>query len=296
MKVQSNGISIEVDDSGETDRPAVLLVMGLGMQLIAWPAAFVDGLRAAGYRVIRFDNRDAGLSQSFPELGVPNMMVETFRYRLGLRVRSPYTLSDMAADARGVLDALGVKAAHVVGASMGGMIAQRLALAVPDRIASLTSIMSSSGARWLPGPKPHVLRALLARPRDNSEDAIVEHTMHLLRTIGSPGFPMDEPLVRERVRTATRRSFNPAGTMRQMAAVVADSGRAHELKEMRVPALVVHGKDDPLVPFACAQDTARRITRAQLVGIHGMGHDLPPGVVDRLLQVLLAHLRQTSGR
>jgi pimeloyl-ACP methyl ester carboxylesterase len=296
MKVQSNGIAIEVEDSGESERPAVLLVMGLGMQLIAWPQAFLDGLREAGYRVIRFDNRDVGLSQAFPELGVPNMMVETFRYRLGLRVRAPYTLSDMAADARGVLDALGVKAAHVVGVSMGGMIAQRLALAAPHRIASLTSVMSSSGARWLPGPKPHVLRALLARPRDGSEDAIIDNTMQLLRTIGSPGFPMDESLVRERVRAAVRRNFNPGGTLRQMAAVLADKRRAEELKAMQVPTLVVHGKDDPLVPFACGEDTARRIARAQLVGIHGMGHDLPPGVVDRLLQVLLAHLRQTAAR
>ena len=296
MKVQSNGISIEVEDSGETDRPAVLLVMGLGMQLIAWPAAFIDGLHDAGYRVIRFDNRDVGLSQAFPDRGVPNMMIETLRYRVGLRVRAPYTLADMAADARGVLDALRVKAAHVVGVSMGGMIAQRLALSAPHRIASLTSVMSSSGARWLPGPKPHVLRALLARPRDNSEDAIIDNTMQLLRTIGSPGFPMDEALVRERVRTATRRSFNPGGTLRQMTAVVADKRRADELASMQVPTLVVHGKDDALVPFACGEDTARRIPKAQLVGIHGMGHDLPPGVVDRLLQVLLAHLRQTAAR
>jgi pimeloyl-ACP methyl ester carboxylesterase len=294
MQVPANGIAIEVDDSGEAGRPAVLLIMGLGMQLIAWPAAFVDGLRQAGYRVIRFDNRDVGLSKAFPELGVPNMMVESFRHKLGLRVRSPYTLADMAADARGVLDALGVPAAHVVGVSMGGMIAQRLALAAPDRVRSLTSVMSSSGARSLPGPRPHVVRALLSRPRDRSEDAIVDNTMQLLRVIGSPGFPMDDALVRERVRTAVRRNFNPAGTLRQMTAVVADSRRAGELNSLRVPTLVVHGKDDPLVPFACGEDTARRIPRAQLVGIHGMGHDLPPGVVDRLLQVLLAHLRQTS--
>ena len=294
MRVQSNGIAIEVEDSGETDRPAVLLVMGLGMQLIAWPDAFVEGLRQAGYRVIRFDNRDSGLSQSFPELGVPNMMVESLRYRLGLRVRSVYSLADMAADARGVLDALRVKAAHVVGVSMGGMIAQRLALAAPHRIASLTSIMSSSGARWLPGPKPHIVRALLSRPRDASEDAIVQNTMQLLRAIGSPGFPIDEAVLRERVQVATRRAFNPGGTLRQMTAVVGDTRRAGELKGMQVPTLVVHGKDDPLVPFACGEDTARRIPNAQLVGIHGMGHDLPPGVVDRVLQVLLAHLRQTA--
>lgn len=296
MRVQANGISIEVEDTGEAHRPAVLLVMGLGMQLVAWPDAFVDGLRAGGFRVVRFDNRDAGLSQTFHELGVPNLAVETLRHRFGLRVRTPYTLADMAADARGVLDALRIKACHVVGASMGGMIAQRLALDAPHRIASLTSVMSSSGARWLPGPKPPVLRALMARPVGNSEQAVVDHTMRLLRLIGSPGFPVDEALLRERVLAATRRSYNPAGTARQMAAVIADTRRADDLKAMQVPTLVVHGKDDPLVPYACGEDTARRIPHAQLVGIHGMGHDLPPGVVDRLLQVLLAHLRQTGGR
>ncbi|GAC1529146.1 MAG: alpha/beta hydrolase [Ramlibacter sp.] len=296
MQVQANGISIEVDDSGEAHRPAVLLVMGLGMQLIAWPADLVNGLRAAGYRVIRFDNRDAGLSQAFDHLGTPNMVVETVRHRLGLRVRAPYSIGDMAADACGVLDALGVPAAHVVGVSMGGMIAQRLALAAPHRVVSLTSVMSSSGARGLPGPQPPALRALLSKPRDSSEEAIVDNTVQLLRAIGSCGFPMDEALVRERVLAAVRRGHNPAGLLRQMAAVVADTRRAKELAGLQVPTLVVHGKDDPLVPFACGEDTARRIPRAQLVGIHGMGHDLPPGVVDRLLQVLLSHLLQTAAR
>ncbi|MGZ5270760.1 MAG: alpha/beta fold hydrolase [Ramlibacter sp.] len=296
MRVRANGVDIEVEDSGETQRPAVLLVMGLGMQLIAWPGPFIDALRAAGHRVIRFDNRDAGLSQAFPQLGVPNMMVESLRHRMGLRVRAPYSLADMAADALGVLDALRIEAAHVVGVSMGGMIAQRLALAAPQRVISLTSVMSSSGARSLPGPQPHVLRALLARPADRSEDAIVEHTIRFLRLIGSPGFTSDEGLLRERVRTATRRSYNPGGTLRQMTAVVADTRRADALKSLSVPTLVVHGKEDPLVPYACAEDTARRIPRAQLVGIHGMGHDLPPGVVDLMLRALLPHLRQTAGR
>lgn len=296
MRVQANGISIEVEDTGEAERPAVLLVMGLGMQLVAWPDAFVQGLHAANFRVVRFDNRDAGLSQSFPGLGVPNLVVESLRHRFGLRVRAPYSLADMAADTRGVLDALRIEACHLVGASMGGMIAQRLALAAPHRIASLTSIMSSSGARWLPGPTPPVLRALMARPPGTSEDAIADHTVRLLRLIGSPGFPFDEALVRERVLAATRRSYNPAGTARQMVAVLADTRRAADLRGLQVPTLVVHGKDDPLVPYACGEDTARRIPHAQLVGIHGMGHDLPPGVVDRVLQVLLAHLRQTGGR
>jgi pimeloyl-ACP methyl ester carboxylesterase len=211
-------------------------------------------------------------------------------------VRAPYTLQAMAADSLGVLDALRIPAAHVVGVSMGGMIAQRLGLTAPDRVLSLTSIMSSSGARDLPGPKPHVLKALLARPLDVTEDTQVEHTMRLLRQIASPAFPSDETIVRERVRAAFRRSSDPAGVLRQMVAVAADGTRAKDLATLRVPTLVVHGKDDPLVPFACGHDTARRIRGARLVAIAGMGHDLPPGVVDLLLKAVVPHLRQTGAR
>ena len=294
MRVLANGIAIEVEDTGESHLPAVLLVMGLGMQLIAWPAAFVAALQEAGFRVIRFDNRDAGLSQSFSHLGVPNLMLASMRHRMGLRVNAPYSLHDMAADTLGVLDALDVPSAHLVGVSMGGMIAQRVALAAPQRVLSLTSIMSSSGARYLPGPRPHVLKALFGRPQGRSEDAIVEHTMKLLHVIASPAFPSDEEAMRERVRLATRRAFNPTGTMRQMTAVAADIHRADELPRIQAPTLVMHGQDDPLVPFACGHDTARRIRGAKLVAIPGMGHDLPPGVVERLLQSLMPHLRQTA--
>lgn len=294
MRVQANGIPLEVEDTGEPGRPVVLLIMGLGMQLVAWPAAFVAGLQEAGFRVVRFDNRDAGLSQHFPHLGVPNLMVASMRHRLGLHVQAPYTLHDMAADTLGVLDALGIQAAHLVGVSMGGMVAQRVALAAPQRVLSLASIMSSSGARYLPGPRPPVLRALMSRPTGSSEEAIVEHTMKLLRIIASPAFPSDEAATRERIRLATRRAFNPTGTVRQMTAVAADVRRADELPRIQAPTLVMHGHDDPLVPFACGHDTARRIRGARLVGLPGMGHDLPPGVVDRLLHSLVPHLRQTA--
>jgi pimeloyl-ACP methyl ester carboxylesterase len=292
MKIRANGIDLEVEDTGGEERPAVLLIMGLGMQLIVWPQAWVQGLVDAGYRVIRFDNRDIGLSRHFDELGTPNLLWEGFKHRIGLPVRAPYTLHDMAADALGVLDALDVGQAHVVGASMGGMIAQRIALAAPERVLSLTSLMSSSSARWLPGPRPHVLKALFSRPREASEAAIVEHYVRLFQLIGSPGFPTDEALLRERVLQGVRRSYHPAGTMRQMAAMAADTVRADELREIQVPTLVVHGIDDPLVPFACGRDTARRIPGARLVGVHGMGHDLPPGVVARLLETVLPHMRQ----
>ncbi len=291
MRVQANGISIEVEDTGERDRPAVLLVMGLGMQLVAWPQAFVEALQGAGFRVVRFDNRDVGLSQHLDHLGTPSIVWESLKHRLGLPLRAPYRLHDMAADGLGVLDALGIGRAHVVGVSMGGMIAQRLALAAPQRVLSLSSIMSSSGAPYLPGPKPRVLRALLSRPDVPGEAGIVDHYIKLFRVIGSPGFPLDEVALRERILLATRRSFHPAGTLRQMVAIAADSRRADELAALKLPTLVLHGQDDPLVPFACGQDTARRIPGARLLGIPGMGHDLPPGVVERLLQPLVPHLQ-----
>ena len=300
MRVASNGISIEIEDTGadgtQGPRPVVLLIMGLGMQLIAWPPAFVKALEDAGYRVVRLDNRDIGLSDHFDHKGAPNLLWESFKHKLGLPVKAPYSVKDMAADSLGVLDALGIARAHVVGVSMGGMIAQRLALAAPDRVLSLTSIMSSSGARHLPGPEPKILRALLSRPAGTGPQAIVDHYLKLFKVIGSPGFPLDEASLRERVLAATQRSFHPIGTLRQMVAIAADGSRADELKNITAPTLVIHGKADPLVPFACGQDTARRIPGARLVAVEGMGHDLPPGVVERILEPLLPHLKSVEVR
>jgi pimeloyl-ACP methyl ester carboxylesterase len=295
VRVDANGIAIEVEDLGPPERPAVVLVMGLGMQLVAWPAAFVDTLVAAGYRVVRFDNRDIGLSQQFDHLGVPNIMWESVKHRLGFSVQAPYTVRDMAADTLGVMDALKIERAHVVGVSMGGMIAQRVALAAPHRVLSLASIMSSSGARYLPGPKAQVLQALLSRPDGHGEQAIADHYVRVFRIIGSPGFPMDEAELRRSVTIATRRSFHPQGTLRQLTAVAADSRRADELPGIRAPTLVVHGRDDPLVPLPCGRDTARRIGGSTFHVIPGMGHDLVPGVVDRLLASLLPHLQSAAG-
>lgn len=295
MKIRANSIDIEVEDSGAgldaqgRARPAVLLIMGLGMQLIAWPPALVQALLDAGYRVIRFDNRDAGLSQKFEALGKPKMLWTGLKYRLGWRIKPPYSLQDMAADALGVLDALQIGKAHVVGVSMGGMIAQRLALLAPGRVLSLSSIMSSSGARGLPEASPQVTRVLLSRP-PKGLDAAIDHSVRVFKTIGSPGFPMQGDELRDMVAAAARRSFYPVGILRQTVAVVADRSRADALAGVTTPTLVLHGKADPLVPFACAEDTARRIPGARLVGIDGMGHDLPPGVVDRLLTSLIPHL------
>ncbi len=297
MKLRANGIDIEIEDTHEGDttgRPVVLLIMGLGMQLVAWPPALVQSLVDAGYRVVRLDNRDIGLSEKFDHLSLPNLLWEGLKYKLGLPVKSPYSLGDMAADTLAVLDALGVAKAHVVGVSMGGMIAQRVAIAAPDRVLSLTSIMSSSGARGLPQAKPQVMRVLLARPAGKDPESVLNHYVRLFKAIGSPGFPMDDAELRERIAAAAKRSFYPAGTVRQMAAIAADSQRAHALGALRVPTLVIHGKADPLVPYACGEDTARRIPGATLVGIEGMGHDLPAGVVQRILEPLIPHLNKSQ--
>ncbi len=295
MKIRANGIEIEVEDSGaEQACPAVLLIMGLGMQLVAWPPQLVQSLVNAGYRVIRHDNRDVGLSQHFDEMGKPNLVLQGLKYKLGLTPRAPYSLSDMASDSLGVLDALGIHQAHVVGVSMGGMIAQRLALAAPERVLSLTSIMSSSGARGLPQARPEVIRALLQRPAGKSPQVVLAHYVRLFRVIGSPAFPTPENELRERILLGLQRGYSPVGTLRQMLAVMADVGRARQLASIRVPTLVIHGKADPLVPYACGADTARRIAGATLLGIEGMGHDLPPGVVERLLPALLSHMKAAA--
>lgn len=294
MKIKANGLEIEFEDSGPgapgQARPALLLVMGLGMQLVAWPQEFVQSLLDAGYRVIRPDNRDVGLSQHMHHLGRANLIWAGLRLRLGLQVRPLYSLSDMAQDMLGLMDALGVARAHVLGVSMGGMIGQRMALLAPQRVLSLCSVMSSSGAPGLPRAKPAVLRALLRRPDGASQEALVAHYLRLFRIIGSPDFPMAEDWLRERIGLAVARGFDPTGTARQMLAIIADSARADQLPGIVAPTLVFHGEKDVLLPFACGEDTARRIPGARLVGVPGMGHDLSMPVIQRLLAALLPHL------
>ena len=296
MKIRANNIDIEVIDSAPDapHLPVVLLIMGLGMQLIAWPPGLVRELMNAGFRVIRFDNRDCGLSEKFDALGTPNLLWQGLKFKLGLAIQPPYSVHDMALDTLGVLDALQIDKAHIVGVSMGGMVAQRVALMSPQRTLSPASIMSSSGARGLPDASPAVTRQLLSRPQGKGKQAAIEHSVKLFKAIGSPAFPLDEAFLRERVTLSTERSFNPPGIARQMVAIAADSSRAAELSKISVPTLVLHGKADPLVPFACGQDTARRIPGARLVGVDGMGHDLPPGVVEHILTHLVPHLQASS--
>ncbi|WP_390341759.1 alpha/beta fold hydrolase [Variovorax boronicumulans] len=284
MKVTANGLQIEVDDTGGEGRPVILLIMGLGMQLVAWPDGFVQQLVDAGFRVVRHDNRDIGLSQGFDHLGTGNLVWETIRHRIGLKVRSAYTLQDMALDSLGVLDALGIARAHIVGASMGGMIAQRIAATAPERTASLVSIMSSSGARGLPGPRREVGAMLMRRPRSHDEAALVAHSIKLLRLIQSPAYPQTDEQLAARLTFSMRRAYHPAGLMRQMLAIGADDDRPQVLARIQRPTLVLHGDADALVPIACGRDSAQRIPGATFIAVPGMGHDLPPEVC-----TILAH-------
>lgn len=297
MKIKANNIEIAIEDThpgDATGRPVVLLIMGLGMQLIAWPPAMVQAIADAGFRVVRFDNRDIGLSQHFDHLGSPSLIWEGLKFRMGWRIRPPYRIEDMAADTVGVLDALQIARAHVVGVSMGGMVAQRVAVLAPSRVISLSSIMSSSGARGLPEASPAVTRVLLSRPAGKGVQAAVDHTARLLKAIGSPGFPTPDAELREKVAAAAQRSFHPQGVVRQMVAIAADGTRAAALAKVTAPTLVLHGRADPLVPMACGQDTAKRIPGARFESIEGMGHDLPPGVVERLLAFMIPHFKAHS--
>jgi pimeloyl-ACP methyl ester carboxylesterase len=293
VKVQSNGLEFEVEIQGEAGAPAVLLVMGLGMQMIAWPPAFVHALVAAGYRVIRFDNRDIGLSIK-TTARVPNLIWQALRYRMGMSVQSSYTLREMVEDTRGMLDALDVQRCHVVGVSMGGMIAQGLASHHPDRVKSLTSIMSTTGARGLPQATPKATMAILSRPKSSARDDLIAHLAKTFRIIGSPGFPIEESELKARIAAGLDRSYYPLGTIKQLAAIMASGDRSAEVRAIKAPTLVLHGRDDPLVPLKNGEDTAAKIQGARFQIIDGMGHDLAPGVVVELLKHLVPFLAEQT--
>ena len=289
--VIANDLQLEVESFGDPAHPAVLLVMGLGMQLIAWPDSFVQALVHAGFRVVRFDNRDIGLSQKIAAPPV-NLARATLRYLLHLPIRAPYGVQDMAQDARGVLDALGIGRAHVVGASMGGMIVQNLAASAPERCASLVSIMSSSGDRRLPWSDLRVLRRLLSRPPAGAAfERQLEHFAALFRALSGPGFPISDEELHARLRRSLKRSYHPAGTLRQLLAVVSSGDRSDLLRRIRCPALVLHGDADPLLRLAHGHDCAAKIPDARLVVVPGMGHDIPSSLVPVLTDAVLAHLR-----
>lgn len=282
MRIPSNGLEIEVDLQGPADGEPLLLIMGLGMQLVAWPDELVADLVARGFRVIRMDNRDIGLSQHLDHLGRPNLLRASLRHLLRLKVRSAYGLADLASDTLGVLDHFGIPRAHVCGASMGGMVAQHLAARHPERVKSLTLIMTSSGARHLPQARARVRRALLARPRGETVEDRVAHAARVWDLIGSPAYPPDPARLRRRLEASIRRAWHPDGVARQLVAIAADGDRSRLLGRISAPTRVIHGKDDPLVPVPAAHDLVQKIHQAVADIIPGMGHDLPEPLLPRL--------------
>ena len=275
--VQANGIRIEYDTFGRRgDRP-LLLVMGLGAQMIHWRTEFCEQLADAGHFVIRYDNRDTGLSTKFDAAGVPDMAAIVVQMAEGKPIETPYTLLDMADDGFGVLDALDVPAAHICGASMGGMIVQAMAIRNRGRVKSLTSIMSTTGNRELPPAKAEAMAALMSPP-GTTRDEVVARSISVSKVIGSPGYPADPAEVRERALEAYERAHYPVGVARQMAAVASNGSRKEALAQLDVPALVIHGKADPLVPVEGGIDTHEALRGSQLMVIDGMGHDLPKQV------------------
>ncbi|QDZ07071.1 alpha/beta fold hydrolase [Sphingomonas panacisoli] len=283
MKAQANGIELEYEDYGAKDAPPVLLIMGLGAQLTLWPMPMVDELVARGYRVIRYDNRDIGLSTKLDDEPAPAITAIVTALMMGSKPDVPYLLSDMADDAVGLLDALDIDKAHIMGASMGGMIAQMVAALYPTRVLSLTSIMSTTGNPSLPAATAEAMAVLTTRPDGSDEAAIVAHGIKIEKVIGSPGYPADETALTERVLRDFRRMYYPTGFARQMAAIVASGDRREALKGITAPTMVIHGADDPLVPLAGGRDTAATIPGAKIVEIAGMGHNLPEVLIGQVL-------------
>lgn len=293
MRATANGIEIEYETFGPPDGEALLLIMGLGAQLTLWDPEFCEELADRGYYAIRFDNRDVGLSTYFDHAGVPDLTRLTSGAREEANFEIAYSLDDMADDAVGLLEALSIERAHVVGASMGGMIAQAVAIRHPRRVRSLVSIMSATGNPDGPQAKPAVLAKLLAPPAANRE-AQIEQSLELRRTIGSPGFPFDQRRARRNAARDYDRAFHPQGAARQTAAIASHGDREAALRQLAVPTLVIHGSDDPLVPLGNGERTARAIPDAELLVIEGMGHDIPPDLFARIADAIAGNAKRAS--
>ena len=292
--VESNGLRIDCDVHGEPGAPVVLLIMGLGMPAALWPDPLVQAFTDAGFRVVTFDNRDAGGSTRLEGVRGPNVLRSIARALLRRKVSAPYTLDDMAKDTVGLLDALGIERVHVVGASMGGMIGQMVAVRYPQRVLSLTSIMSNSGnpERRMAFGSWKALRAIMHRPPPpDDHEAVVRHLIRLLSAIGSPSFRDYIEEARPLLERVARKGLYRAGTERQLLAVLATADRRPLLQQITAPTLVLHGADDPLVPVAAGRDTAAYIPGAKLEIIDGMGHDLPPALMAPLAARIAEHCR-----
>jgi pimeloyl-ACP methyl ester carboxylesterase len=282
-------VDIAYETFGDPSDPALLLVMGLATQMIAWHEDFCAQLAERGFHVIRFDNRDVGRSSAMRDIPVPTLR------QLALRSKKAagYTLSDMAGDAVGLLDQLGIERAHVAGASMGGMIAQTIAIEHPERVLSLCSLMSNTGTRWSGQPKLATYRVLLGTP-PKDRDKFIDHVLKVYRVIGSPGFDRNEDDLRDLAARSYDRGRNPAGSGRQLAAIIASGDRTSRLGSISVPTVVIHGTKDKLVSPSGGRATAKAIPGARLVKIEGMGHDLPRGTWSQIIGAIAENAARTG--
>lgn len=295
-QASANGISIEYETFGSASDPAILLIMGLGMQLTVWPEPFCQDLASAGFHVIRYDNRDTGFSTKFDTEKTPSIPWVAVRAMLGIPQRVPYTLRDMAKDAAGLLEALDIQDAHIVGVSMGAMIAQNIAASRPNVVRSLTSMMSTSGRRSLPGAERRVRQHIFqSRPTNGRREAVIEHSMRTIELVGSPAYPVDEQKRRELAEMSFDRCYYPAGISRHVAAIIHDGDRRRRLARIASPTLVIHGREDPLIPLPGGIDTAKHIPGARLEIIEGMGHNLPAGLWPRIVELIAGHAKQADG-
>jgi pimeloyl-ACP methyl ester carboxylesterase len=283
-RAQANGIELEYETFGDPSNPAILLIMGLGIQLLGWHEIFCNMLAERGYYVIRYDNRDVGLSSKIEDGPEPDVM----RMLAGDHSTASYTLDDMANDATGLLDVLGIEQAHVVGISMGGMIGQTLAIKHPDRVLSLTSIMSTTGDSAVGQPRQDVVMAIVS-PAPEDREAFIEFQVNLFRLVGSPDYPMPDDQLRDIIGQSYDRMHHPPGFMRQLAGIMASGDRTAALASVDVPTLVIHGEVDPLIGVDGGEATAKAIPGAKLVKIAGMGHDFPPQLWQRFVDEIVAN-------
>ena len=294
-KINANSLSIEFETFGEPSAKPLLLVMGLGAQMIAWDENFCQQLADAGHFVIRYDNRDVGLTTYFDDHGVPDFKELAVDFLTNGSVKTPYTLDDMAMDGISLLDELGIEQAHICGASLGGMIVQAMAINHADRILSMTSIMSTTGNPNLPPAHPEAIEALTSKRVDDPKHAM-NRALEVSRVIGSTGFERDEERIRYKALESYNRAYNPDGVARQMAAIMAHGDRRPGLNLLKLPCLIIHGDADPLVPITGAHDTHQNIPGAVLMIIEGMGHDMPKGAWSQIVKgvALLTHQTNTT--
>lgn len=283
------GVELVFEDAGPREGPCILLISGLGQQLTDWPDTMLLGLQQRGFRTLRFDNRDCGLSSRI-DGGTVNVRAEVLRQLVGFSVRAPYGLDDMAQDAASLLDALGIRSAHIVGASMGGMISQVFAATRPTLTLSLTSIMSSSGAtRFRFHFTPAVRAVMTPPPKQATESQRLDHLEQIWQLIGSPGLLGPREALRARLLASLRRSYDPPATARQLLAILANGDRRPLLRTISAPTLVIHGEADPLVPIAAGRDTAAHVRGARFLPIPGMGHDFPEALVPQIVDEIARH-------